>query len=69
MHIVESNKIQNALLVFIEVKSLVEDIKLETPVVINGDTMTYLYTDKNVVDGLEYTYSVVAYDMGVEPPF
>jgi len=29
MHIVESNKIQNALLVFIEVKSLVEDIKLE----------------------------------------
>ena len=46
-----------------------EDIKLETPVVINGDTMTYLYTDKNVVDGLEYTYSVVAYDMGVEPPF
>ncbi|MAR95096.1 MAG: GTPase HflX [Gammaproteobacteria bacterium] len=29
MHIVESNKIQNALLVFIEVKSLVEDRKLE----------------------------------------
>ena len=46
-----------------------ESIKLETPVVINGDSMTYLYTDRNVVDGLEYTYSVVAYDMGVEPPF
>ena len=46
-----------------------ESIKLETPVVINGDSLTYLYTDRNVVDGLEYTYSVVAYDMGVEPPF
>ena len=35
-----------------------------------GDTATYKYMfiDSNVVDGLEYSYSVVAYDMGVEPP-
>ena len=44
-------------------------IRLNEPKVINGDTMTYLYVDKNVTDGLEYTYSVVAYDMGVEPPY
>ena len=37
--------------------------------VVNGDTMHYMFKDQNVVDGLEYTYSVVAYDMGVEPPF
>jgi hypothetical protein len=37
--------------------------------IINGDTMRYRYTDREVIDGLEYTYSVVAYDMGVEPPF
>ena len=29
MHIVESNKIQNALLIFIEVESLIQDRKLE----------------------------------------
>jgi len=46
-----------------------EGIRLEEPVVINGDTMTYLFVDSDVTDGLEYTYSVVAYDMGVEPPF
>ena len=28
-----------------------------------------MYEDKNIVNGIEYTYSVVAYDMGVEPPF
>ena len=28
-----------------------------------------MFKDQNVTDGLEYTYSVVAYDMGVEPPF
>ena len=44
-------------------------MRLDEPVVINGDTMRYMYKDVNVTDGLEYTYSVVAYDMGVEPPF
>mgnify|MGYP003333798040 CR=1 FL=1 len=28
-----------------------------------------MFEDENVVDGLEYTYSVVAYDMGLEPPY
>jgi len=37
--------------------------------IVDGDTFNYLYEDKNVVDGLEYTYSVVAYDMGVEPTY
>jgi len=46
-----------------------EGIRLDEPVVFNGDTMTYMYVDTEVTDGLEYTYSVVAYDMGVEPPF
>jgi len=46
-----------------------EAIRLDVPAVINGDTMHYMYKDVNVTDGLEYTYSVVAYDMGVEPPF
>ena len=32
---------------------------------INGVTYKYKYRDdKDVIDGLEYTYSVVAYDMG-----
>jgi len=33
----------------------------------NGDTLKYKYkfVDKNVTDGIEYTYSVVAYDRGV----
>ena len=44
-----------------------ESIKFDT--VINGDSMSYMFSDANVIDGLEYTYSVVAYDMGVEPPF
>jgi hypothetical protein len=44
-------------------------IRLDEPKVIDGDTMIYVYIDRNVVDGLEYTYSIVAYDMGVEPPF
>jgi hypothetical protein len=46
-----------------------EAVRLDEPIVINGDTMKYRFIDKNVIDGLEYTYSVVAYDMGVEPPF
>jgi len=44
-----------------------ESIKFDT--VINGDSLNYMYKDVNVVDGLEYTYSVISYDMGVEPPF
>ena len=37
---------------------------------IDGITYKYKYRDDTgVVDGLEYTYSVVSYDMGVEPPF
>ncbi|NQT96579.1 MAG: T9SS type A sorting domain-containing protein, partial [Candidatus Marinimicrobia bacterium] len=28
----------------------------------------YYWVDTNVIDGLEYTYSVTAYDMGVEAP-
>ena len=44
-----------------------ESIKFDT--VINGDSMKYVFKDENVIDGLEYTYSVVSYDMGVEPPF
>lgn len=37
--------------------------------VVNGITYKYKYIDDNVIDGLEYTYSVVAYDMGVEPTY
>ena len=39
---------------------------------IEVDGVIYKYKfrdDVDVVDGLEYTYSVVSYDMGVEPPF
>ena len=46
-----------------------DDIRLDEPVIIKGDTMHYMYEDKNVTNGIEYTYSVVSYDMGVEPPF
>ena len=28
-----------------------------------------MFEDENVINGMEYTYSVVAYDMGVEPPY
>ena len=42
---------------------------MEEPYVVNGDTFQYVYEDNNVIDGLEYTYSIVAYDMGVEPPY
>ena len=31
--------------------------------------LKYKFTDEQVVDGMEYTYSVTAYDMGVEEPF
>ena len=36
---------------------------------VGDDTFKYVFEDNNVVDGLEYTYSVVAYDMGVESPY
>ena len=36
--------------------------------VVNGDSFHYKFEDEAVTDGLEYTYSIVAYDMGVEPP-
>jgi len=52
--------------------ALLLDINNPDSVIINvdsnsGDTIRYKYkfTDSNVSDGLEYTYSVVAYDMGV----
>ena len=37
--------------------------------IVRGDTFRYMYQDYDVVDGVEYTYSVVAYDMGVEPAY
>ena len=44
-------------------------IRLDEPYVVNGDSFHYVFEDIDVVDGLEYTYSIVSYDMGVEPPF
>jgi len=44
-------------------------VRLPEPYVVDGDTFQYVFEDDDVIDGLEYTYSVVAYDMGVEPPF
>ena len=44
-------------------------IRLPEPCVIEGDTFNYMFEDDNIVNGIEYTYSVVAYDMGVEPPY
>ena len=43
-------------------------IRLQEPMVVNGDSFHYKFEDEAVTDGLEYTYSIVAYDMGVEPP-
>ena len=43
-------------------------ITLSEPYIADGDTFHYVFEDTEVVDGLEYTYSIVAYDMGVEPP-
>ena len=36
---------------------------------IDGVIYKYLFIDENVIDGLEYTYSIVAYDMGVEATY
>ncbi len=36
---------------------------------VDGVTYKYMLKDQNVIDGMEYTYSIVAYDMGVEPTY
>ena len=48
-----------------------EPIKLDSVdwIIIRGDTFKYTFKDLDVIDGVEYTYSVVAYDMGVEPTY
>jgi hypothetical protein len=46
-----------------------EMIQLSEPYVADGDTFQYVFEDTEVIDGLEYTYAIVAYDMGVEPPY
>ena len=37
--------------------------------IVDGITYKYMFLDEDVTDGIEYTYSVVAYDMGVEPTY
>ena len=37
--------------------------------IVDGITYKYMFEDQNVIDGMEYTYSIVAYDMGVEPTY
>jgi hypothetical protein len=44
-------------------------IRLPELHVVEGDTFSYMFEDDNVLNGVEYTYAVVAYDMGVEPPY
>ena len=46
-----------------------DSIRLDELVFIDGDSFQYSFTDEDVINGFEYTYSIVAYDMGVEPPF
>ncbi len=46
-----------------------DEIRLPQPVEFDGKEYTYVFVDSNVIDGMEYTYSVTAYDMGVEAPF
>ena len=38
---------------------------LETPDPLDSTTYYYAFTDTNVIDGLQYSYSVTAYDIGV----
>ncbi|HJL78977.1 MAG TPA: hypothetical protein QF355_06735 [Candidatus Marinimicrobia bacterium] len=52
------------------------DILMTTPIdtvleVLNDKsvTLTYSFIDTNVIDGMEYTYAVTAYDMGVEADY
>ena len=35
----------------------------------NGNSYKYTYVDNDVIDGVVYTYSVTAYDMGVAPTY
>jgi len=42
---------------------------IDTIAVIDGIEYNYYYVDTNVVNGMHYTYSVTAYDMGVEADF
>jgi hypothetical protein len=44
-------------------------IRLPEPYIVDSDTFSYMYQDTNITNGVEYTYSIVAYDMGVEPPY
>ena len=42
---------------------------IDTLVVIDGIEYNYYFIDTNVVNGMHYTYSITAYDMGVEADF
>ena len=42
---------------------------IDTNVTINGKDYQYYFVDRDVKDGLKYTYAVTAYDMGVDPDF
>ena len=44
-------------------------IRLPEPYTFDGNTYNYMFEDEDIVNGIEYTYSVVSYDMGVEPPY
>ena len=44
-----------------------DEIKKDTT--INGSDYQYYFVDKNVQDGIQYTYAITAYDMGVESDF
>ena len=44
-----------------------DEIKLPDHKNINDVDYHYLFEDNEIINGLEYTYSIVAYDMGIEP--
>lgn len=46
-----------------------ESILLPEPYVVETDTFWYMLEDLDVTNGVEVTYSVVAFDMGVEAPY
>jgi hypothetical protein len=43
--------------------------EISTFITIDGKDYYYFFEDTNVVDGMEYTYAVTAYDMGVEADY
>ena len=43
--------------------------EIATFITIDGKDYHYFFKDSNVVDGMEYTYAVTAYDMGVEADY